>query len=187
MTRKELAIRVAYEAGKILLKHYGRAEEIKVVKGERSLATESDIESATEIIRTIKEEYPQDGIITEEIGSKQEQNLKRKNDNIWVIDPLDGTKDFTCQLPLFSVAIAFCYKDEVVLSVVFNPYTNELFHAEKGKGAYLNGKKINVSKTSKLIDSLVMYDSNLHFKTSKKIGLIKKLAKNIFSLRITTR
>ena len=83
-----------------------------------------DIKIESLIIKGIHKSYPDHNILSEEIG-----DMKKDSDYLWVIDPIDGTKNFLKDIPLFTVSIALQYKDEIVLGVVFNPSTHHLYHA----------------------------------------------------------
>ena len=99
----------------------------------------------------IKRHYPHHSILAEESGASD-----TSSDYKWVIDPLDGTTNFLHGLPIFSVTIGIEYKGEIVAGVVYDPNLDELFTAEKGSGAYLNGKRMKVTSSSALIDSLLV-------------------------------
>jgi myo-inositol-1(or 4)-monophosphatase len=151
MWEKELATarKAAKTAGKILNDLFGRVNKI-VKKGEIDLVTEADLQSEEVIIRTIRHDFPQDSILTEESGSHN-----RLPDRIWIIDPLDGTTNFTHSFPFFAISIALEIEKQVVLGLVYNPCFGEHFEAVKGKGAFLNNRPIKVSQTRKLKESLL--------------------------------
>lgn len=109
-------------------------------KGYNDIATEADKAAEKSIIESLTAKYPDHSILAEESGSHMHDS-----DYWWIIDPLDGTTNFKHKLPIFSVSIALVIKNEVQVGVVYNPYIDELFVAEKGKGAYLNGKQIHVT------------------------------------------
>src|SRR5829696_9257135 len=106
-------------------------------EGINNLVTEADHAAEKAIIETIKKEFPEHFILSEEAGA-----IARDSDYKWIIDPIDGTVNFAHGIPLCCVSIAVEYKKEIVMASVFNPNLNELFFAEKGKGATLNEKKI---------------------------------------------
>ncbi len=145
-----VAIESAKEAGKYLKMNLGKIKNIERKKEEINLVTEIDKGSEQKIIEYIKSKFPHHGILAEESGE-----AKVESDYKWIIDPLDGTTNYTHSFPVFCVSIALEYKGEVILGVVYDPNFDELFWAEKGKGAFLNGKRINVSKTDKLIKSML--------------------------------
>ncbi|MFA6468118.1 MAG: inositol monophosphatase family protein [Bacteroidota bacterium] len=148
----QIAVEAALEAGKFLKENVGNIKSIERKIGqETNLVTEIDKQSEAMIIRKIFEYFPSHAILGEEGGSSVQQSDYR-----WIIDPLDGTTNFTHGLPLFSVTIGIEHQGEMIAGVVYDPNAEELFTAEKGKGAFLNGKKISVSSTDTLINSLVV-------------------------------
>lgn len=115
-----------------------------------SIVTWADIHSQAAIVKHISETYPDHAIIGEE-GSSGNQ----KSSNVWYIDPLDGTSNYSHGLPLYCVAIAFCDAKGPAVGVIFDPVRDHLFHAVRGGGAFLNGEKISVSDTKHLRQALV--------------------------------
>ncbi|MEK7818227.1 MAG: inositol monophosphatase family protein [Bacteroidota bacterium] len=148
----KVAIDAALEAGKIQKSKSGKPKNIEKKFGqETNLVTEVDKLCEKKIISIIRDTYPSHDILTEESGA-----LKKISPYRWIIDPIDGTTNFAHGLPLFCVSIGIEFEKEIIAGVIFNPMTDELFYAERGKGAFLNSKQIFVSKTKKLIDSLVV-------------------------------
>lgn len=147
-----VAIEAAKEAGKFLKYNVGRVKNIERKQGEeRNLVSEIDKGSEERIIGIIRRHYPNHAILAEESGASA-----ASSDYRWVIDPLDGTTNFLHGVPIFCVTIAVEYKGEIVAGVVYDPNLDELFTAEKGSGAYLNGRRLSVSTTSRLIESLLV-------------------------------
>jgi len=144
---KKIAIKSAEEAGKILEKHFKKAVKFSYKK-DWSVVSDVDLKAEKTIIKLIEKNFPSHNILAEEKGGKL------KNGYSWIIDPLDGTTNYLSSFSFFSVAIALFYNKELILGTVFNPMTKELYFAEKGKGAYLNGKRIKVGK--KQIPSIVV-------------------------------
>lgn len=146
-------------AGKILLDGFGTTFEIDQKLGKNNLVTEYDYKSETFIIQEINNKFPNHSIISEEDGST-DNNSEYK----WIIDPLDGTVNYANNIPIFSVSIAVTKGDELIAGAVYHPVIKELFHAEKGKGAFLNETRISVSKKSDFDSSLLVtgfpYDIN---------------------------
>ena len=164
------AIKIAKEAGNILLHHFGNISSIQTKSENIDLVTVADIESEKFIIKAIKDNFPSHDIISEEKG------LDIKNsDYRWVIDPLDGTTNFVHNLPIFAISMSLQYKKETILGVVYNPAVNKCFTAQKGKGAFLNNKPIHPSSINTLSESLLVtgfpythnerfYKGFIHFK-----------------------
>ena len=133
------AVRCAQEAGKIHLSFFRKGNFAIEAKhnNESDIVTSADKAAEASIINFIHYAYPTHSILSEESGEE-----KRNADFEWVIDPLDGTTNFSSGLPEFSVSIGIRHNGVTVVGVVFAPYLNELFHAVRGEGAYLNGEKI---------------------------------------------
>lgn len=171
----ETAISAAEEAGKILLERMGSSRVVKL-KGKADISTDSDIESEKAIIGLIEKEFPDHNILAEETGKKE-----KGSQSTWIVDPLDGTKNYFKKLPLFSVSIALANGKEIILGVVFDPSTKRLYHAEKGKGAFLNGERITVSKTKSLDKATVFFDYGDLEKAS--LEHLNKMAERIYRIR----
>lgn len=141
----------AREAGRIQLSHF-RSKNLNIEQkfNEYDVVTIADKESEALIIDRIKESFPDHDILSEESGEKGIISDWR-----WVIDPLDGTTNYSQGLPVFSVSIALEYKGEPVVGVVYAPYLDEMFTAIKGKGAFLNGTGISCSTKSNLHEAVV--------------------------------
>jgi myo-inositol-1(or 4)-monophosphatase len=145
----DFLIDVSKQAGAYLLSQAGK-ELLVEHKGRIDLVTHADKTSQEMIIKTIEKKFPNHAIIAEEGYDK-----RGKEGFAWYIDPIDGTTNFVHGVPMFCVSIAL-YKEAVpLIGVCYNPATQEIFHAEKGKGSFLNGKRIQVSATGNLIDALV--------------------------------
>ncbi len=148
----QVAVDAALEAGKFLIANVGKIKSIERKGGqETNLVTEVDKKAEQIIIGRIKEKYPDHDFLGEESGS-----AKITSDYRWIIDPLDGTINYTHGVPVICVSIALEHNGEIEVGVVYDPNLNELFTAEKGKGARLNNQKIQVSKTTRLIESLIV-------------------------------
>jgi myo-inositol-1(or 4)-monophosphatase len=147
----EFAIEVAKEAGEILLTHFGRVDRARVSKkGRIDLVSEADVLAERHIRGRIRQEFPEHDLYAEET-----QRLDRGRDFCWVVDPLDGTTNFVHGFPFFAVSIALLRKGEVEAGVVHAPYLRETFAAALGKGASLNEERIQVSRTTDLVDALL--------------------------------
>ncbi|MBQ3605674.1 MAG: inositol monophosphatase, partial [Muribaculaceae bacterium] len=132
------AIAWAREAGEVQLKYFRSSHlNIRAKFNDSDIVTEADKASEQVIINNINRTYPQHAILSEEMGGNAIESDYR-----WIIDPLDGTTNFSNGLPLFSVSIAVEYRGEVIVGVVYAPYLDEMFHAVKRGGAWLNGKPI---------------------------------------------
>lgn len=149
MDIKNTAVSAAKTAGLMLREHLGKAGRIDF-KGAVNIVTEMDKKAEDLILEMIKKDFPDHAILTEERAEIVTGSPKR-----WIIDPLDGTTNYAHGFPFFCVSIGFEDSGDIKLGVVYNPMLDELFIAEKGKGAYLNGKRIHVSSTADLGRSLL--------------------------------
>jgi myo-inositol-1(or 4)-monophosphatase len=140
---------IAREAGELLMGYFARHVKIEY-KGDVDLVTEADRASEALIIDRLQARFPRHDVMGEE-GARRETGSEYK----WYVDPLDGTTNFAHGFPVFCISMGLEYKGQVVAGVVYDPTRGEMFSAEKGSGAYLNQRRIHVSKTSRLPESLV--------------------------------
>lgn len=165
----EVAIKAAQEAGKILKK--GWEEEIVIdVKADDSLVTKIDGQSEEAIIAIIKGSFPNHRIVAEESGESGASEFT------WFIDPIDGTTNYSRKIPLCAVSLALAENGEVLVGVIFNPFTNELYSAEKGQGTSLNDLKIHTSTIDDLAKAVISvsysHDASLRGRVANMISLI---------------
>ena len=146
---KKVAIDTALKAGDYIRKNIGKAKDVRY-KGEINIVTDIDKKAENIIVNTIRKAYPSHNFLAEE-----ETYTKRNLDFTWIIDPLDGTTNFLHGYPVFCVSIALEYKGKFLIGVVYDPTRNELFYAEKGKGAFLNKKKIHTSGVNNIKKALL--------------------------------
>lgn len=145
-------IDIAVEAGRFLKVSVGTVRSIERKLGQdTNLVTEVDKRSEAMISERIHRKYPGHAILGEESGGSI-----TGAETVWIIDPLDGTTNFTHGLPIFCVSIGVQHKGELVAGVVYDPNLDEVFSAEKGKGAFLNGNRLRVSAVSELRESLLV-------------------------------
>jgi len=148
-----IAIKAARAAGAIINRASLDIERLQVTaKSHNDFVTEVDQAAERVIIETILEAYPGHGILAEESGRTQGA---RHSDYVWIIDPLDGTTNFIHGFPVYAVSIALSYRGQVQQAVVYDPTRNDLFYASKGKGAYLNDRRIRVSKRTRMLEALI--------------------------------
>jgi len=146
----DIAIQAAKEAGQLLKESVGKVKSIEMKKGEeRNLVAEIDKGSEALSIKMIKGHFPSHGILAEESGGSSLAEEYR-----WIIDPLDGTTNFLHGVPIFCVTIAVEHRGTIIAGVTYDPNLDELFTAEKGNGAYLNGGKLKVSYATEMMNSL---------------------------------
>ncbi len=150
----KVAKEAALEAGKIIEGYFGKNLKKRIKKNDESnFATTADLEAEKLILGIIKDNFFDHNFIAEESGVKN-----NNSDYTWVIDPLDGTTAFTVGWPTFSVSIGLLKNNKPFLGVIYQVMTKDLYWAQQGKGAFLNGKKINVSTTEQLKDAAIGVD-----------------------------
>ncbi len=148
-----VAIKAAREAGKIINRAALDVESVRVSQKQvNDFVTEVDQASEQIIIETLLTAYPGHGILAEESG--QEHGAKH-SEFIWIIDPLDGTTNFIHGFPVYCVSIALAVKGKVEQAVIYDPTRNDLFTATKGRGAYMNDRRLRVSKRIRIQDCLI--------------------------------
>ena len=148
-----IAVRAARSAGAIINRAALDLDVLKVAsKGTNDFVTEVDQAAEEAIISTLLEAYPGHAILAEESGR---QRGSKHSDYLWIIDPLDGTTNFIHGFPVYAVSIALAFRGKVEQAVVYDPTRNDLFYASKGKGAYLNDRRLRVSKRTRMSDALI--------------------------------
>ncbi|MFH1093105.1 MAG: inositol monophosphatase family protein [Candidatus Omnitrophota bacterium] len=159
---KELnaAVQAALIAGDMIKSRFGKTQNIRF-KGSINIVTDTDIKAEKLIVKTLKQRFPQYGFLAEE-GYGQDKGSDR-----WIIDPLDGTTNFAHGFPFFAVSIALEKDGQIRTGVVYDPIHQELFTAVWGKGAYLNKKKIRVSKVNNLGKAFLATGFSYDFKEKK--------------------
>ena len=146
-----IAMKAAKIGGDILMKYYGKPLNIEY-KSKANPVSQADKNAQKKIVSIIKEAFPMHSFLAEEEGLAD----NAESDFCWIIDPLDGTINFIHGLPIFCVSIGLRYKKEMISGVIYAPYIKELFVAEKGKGAYFNGRKMKPSKIEQEEGSLAV-------------------------------
>jgi myo-inositol-1(or 4)-monophosphatase len=162
----DVAVEAALEAGEILVSEFSRPVQI-TYKGDVDLVTQADRRSEEAVVSRLRTHYPKHAIVAEEGGGLETNSPFR-----WFIDPLDGTTNFAHGYPCFAVSIGLEEAGELIVGVIYQPITRELFTTAKGEGAYLNRKRIQVSKIDRLATSLLvtgfpsvkrMQNPNIHY------------------------
>jgi myo-inositol-1(or 4)-monophosphatase len=148
-----IAVKAARVAGSIINRAALDVERLAITtKGVNDFATEVDHAAEAAIIETLLTAYPGHGILAEESGRV---HGAKHSDYLWIIDPLDGTTNFIHGLPVYAVSIALAFRGKVEQGVVYDPTRNDLFVASKGRGAFLNDRRLRVSKRTRLAESLI--------------------------------
>ena len=144
-------IKAAEKASKSIIRDFGEVEKLQVSKkGPRDFVTKTDRRVENIIIDELGKTKKNYSFLSEEIGEIENKD----KDNIWIIDPIDGTTNFLHGIPHFAICIALQSKKEIVSSLIFDPIKDEMFFAEKNKGSYLNNQRLRVSKKNILDDCL---------------------------------
>jgi myo-inositol-1(or 4)-monophosphatase len=148
-----IAIKAARAAGAIINRASLDVDKVQVEsKGVNDFVTEVDKHAEAVIIDTLLQAYPGHGILAEESGRELGS---QDSEFVWIIDPLDGTTNFIHGLPFYAVSIALAWRGVVQQAVVYDPNRNDLFYASRGRGAFLNDRRLRVSKRLRLADSLI--------------------------------
>jgi len=148
-----IAVRAARSAGAIINKASLDLDILKVnTKSPNDFVTEVDQMAEQAIIETLLTAYPGHGILAEESGR---EHGARHSEFVWIIDPLDGTTNFIHGFPVYCVSIALAFRGKVEQAVIYDPTRNDLYIASRGRGAYLNDKRLRVSKRTRLADALI--------------------------------
>lgn len=179
MSEIHIAVQAARSAGQMLRDHYNKPHRISY-KGVIDLVTEMDHLSEQMVTEMLHDAFPEYGILGEE-GVKSSKSYTSR----WIIDPLDGTTNYTYNYPLFAVSIALEKEGEIVLGVVYNPILDELFTAEKQRGARLNGQPIHVSTTPELGKALVAtgFPYDAWSNPANNAAEVERFVKSTISLR----
>ncbi len=146
------AIEAARQAGMFIAERYNSLEEIGFTrKAIFDYVTEVDSASEDLIIKIIRDTFPTHRILSEESIKEPSE----ESDYLWIIDPLDGTTNFIHRYPVFAISVGLQHEGDMVVAVVYDPLRDEIFTAEKGRGSYLNGRRITVSRRDRIEDSII--------------------------------
>lgn len=148
-----VAVKAARAAGSLINRASLDLDLLKVsTKSPNDFVTEVDQKAEAIIIETLLSAYPGHGILAEESGRT---HGAPHSEYVWIIDPLDGTTNFIHGMPYYAVSIALAYRDQIQQAVVYDPTRNDLFYASKGRGAFLNDKRLRVSRRTRMSDALI--------------------------------
>ena len=140
-------IKAAEKASRALIRDFGEIEKLQVsIKGPTDFVSNADLKAEKIIIEELKKARPNYSIISEEDGSESNKNKK----NTWVIDPIDGTTNFLHGVPHFAISIGLKSENEIISGLIYDPIKDEMFYAEKDKGAFFNNQRIRVSKEKEI-------------------------------------
>lgn len=179
MDFKEVAIQAAKQAGKVALA-LSKGDIKYEMKKRLDILAEADLQSEKTIIELIAKNFPDHSILSEEAG----ENLG-KSDYLWVVDPIDGTINFSRRIKEYCISIALDKGGETILGVVYEPYSDRLYVAEKGKGAFLNDQKMKASDETNPLNMLLATDNTSHSKLRiKNYQILVKVCNNFRHIRI---
>ena len=146
-----IMIKASQKASKALIRDFGEIEKLQVsVKGPSNFVTNADIKAEKIIIEELMKAKKNYSIISEEDGSK----INSDTENVWIIDPIDGTSNFLHGIPHFAISIALKSNNEIISGLIYDPIKDEMFYAEKNSGAYFNNQRIKVSKKKEIENCL---------------------------------
>lgn len=147
-----IAVRAARAGGNVIMRYLDKLHDLPVdTKGRNDFVTEVDRQAENAIILQLRQTFPHHSILAEESGLQE----GRQGEYIWIIDPLDGTTNFIHGFPQFAVSIALQHRGKLEQAVIYDPMRQELFSASRGAGAQLDGRRIRVSKQSRLDGALI--------------------------------
>ena len=146
-----IMIKASEKASKALIRDFGEIEKLQVsVKGPLDFVSSADTKAEKIIIEELRKSRKNYSILSEENGSQ----INKDKNNVWIIDPIDGTTNFLHGFPHFAISIALKSKNEIVSGLIYDPIKDEMFYGEKNNGAYFNNQRIRVSKKKKLENCL---------------------------------
>ena len=146
-----IMIKASEKASKALIRDFGEIEKLQVsVKGPLDFVSNADTKAEKIIIEELRKSRKNYSILSEENGSQ----INKDKNNVWIIDPIDGTTNFLHGFPHFAISIALKSKNEIVSGLIYDPIKDEMFYAEKNNGAYFNNQRIRVSKKKNLENCL---------------------------------
>ena len=153
-----IMIKAAEKASKSAIRDFGEVEKLQVSKkGPRDFVTKTDKNVEKILIEELSKTKKNYSFLSEEVGSIE----NRDKDNIWIIDPIDGTTNFLHGIPHFAICLALESKKEIISGLIYDPIKDEMFYAEKNKGAYLNNQRLRVSNKNLVGDKGKMLSENL--------------------------
>jgi fructose-1,6-bisphosphatase/inositol monophosphatase family enzyme len=175
----EVARRCAQEAARIVLDGLGKAQDVRI-KGRGNIVTASDLASERAIHAILRDEYPDHAILSEETAS-----TAGGEGWMWVVDPLDGTRNYLSAIPMFCINIALCHDEEPLLALTFEPVRGEEFLAQRGGGATLNGRPMRASTKESVLASVLAVDMGYDDeRAARALSLVGELWPGMQSLRV---
>lgn len=176
----EVAREISLRGGEIQAERFYQAKEI-TYKGPNDIVTDVDKEIEAMMAETLRKEFPDMGFLGEEsAGAQPDEGY------VWIVDPVDGTRNYAAGIPFFSLVVGLALDGEVLVGINYDPMRNEMFHAERGKGAFLNDEPIHVSENTTIDGSILGVDLsyNADEGASDSLDIIKKFWGQIQTTRI---
>lgn len=170
------ATAAAEHAGELIVKAFDAPKDVQL-KGKVDLVTETDKQCEAVIFKALREAFPQHAFIGEEGSAAQGFTSELTDAPTWLVDPVDGTTNFVHRQPYVCVCIALAVSKQVVVGVVYNPVTKEMFTALRGSGAFLNGQSITVSQESQLESALVATEVGVTRDAETVAALLDRISK----------
>ena len=175
----DVAVEASSLAGRILLDRLRTSKQVSF-KGRADIVTDVDLAAEKAVLDLLRDEYPEFGILAEESPP-----VESVSPYTWVVDPLDGTRNYANGISHFCTVVALSYEDQPIVGVTYDPVREDLFTAQRGKGAFLNGERLSVSENQELSQSLLGCDLGyVDEKAGLAIDLIRSLWPGMLSLRL---
>lgn len=179
----DVALDAASAAGEIIRRGWRSSRQI-TFKGRKDIVTDVDVDAENAVLEILSNAFPAFGILAEE-SQPVAQSVESSSPYTWVVDPLDGTRNYAQGIPHFSTVVALMHEDTPVLGVTYDPVREELFSAQLGCGAFLNGQPLAVSQTAELSQSLLGCDLGyVDERAGQAIDLVRSLWPGILTLRL---
>ncbi|MBE0415162.1 MAG: inositol monophosphatase [Dehalococcoidia bacterium] len=176
----EVANQAVREAGHVIMAHFHCEKRVSYKAGRSNIITDVDLLAEEKIMELLREEYPDFGIMTEE-----SEGIAADSPYTWIIDPIDGTRNYAYGIPHFCVALALTRGEDVILGLIYDPVRDELFRAQKGRGAFLNDSPIAVSTKKSLQASLISFDMGYDAEVGQEmLGVASALWPGVQSVRV---
>ncbi|MSU60571.1 MAG: inositol monophosphatase [Candidatus Staskawiczbacteria bacterium] len=176
---KKVAISAAKEAGKLVGENFQKTKKMSF-KGENDMVTEIDLQSEKIILDAIKVNFPDHNILSEEAGATDNGSKY-----MWMVDPIDGTVNYYYGLDPYCIGICLLEDGRPILNVLYNPTHDEMYVAQKGKGAFMNEKRITVSDNTDLKNSMVMLNlSRTKGTRTKTLKIVERISDHVRRMRV---
>ena len=178
-TAMQIARETAVEAGEALVDRFQRVKSVSF-KGRGNIVTDVDLEMEALIFARLGREFPQIKLLGEESAA-----VRADDGYVWIVDPLDGTRNYASGIPFFSLVIGLALDGEVLVGVNYDPMRREMFHAQRGKGAFLNNEPMRVSQKANIDDCILGMDMSYNNQgAANGLGVVLSLWPGMQTVRI---